>query len=88
MAGTLTDAFVGVINKAIDVAPDIYELSKSGVAVGSTYPSGASNPGAVKNEVAQERTEKVVDGTYKNYVLIGVGVVAVLALVIVIAKKT
>ena len=81
------NTITGLLGKAIDVAPDIVALKESGVKIGSVYPSGQSDPGAVVNEKAQEKTEKVVEGTYLKYVLYGLGGLAVLGLVYYIAKK-
>lgn len=80
----------GLLSKAIDTAIDV-----GGKALGSKYETGQLSPEAIAsiNAAAKQQaaaTNKQATAVVANYtpqILIGVGVIAVVALVVVLAKK-
>lgn len=80
----------GLLSKAIDTAIDV-----GGKAIGSKYDTGQLSPDAVAsiNAAAKQQasaTNKQATAVVANYtpqILIGVGVIAIVALVVVLAKK-
>lgn len=80
----------GLLSKAIDTAIDI-----GGKAIGSKYETGQVNPdtlAAAKKAAEQQANATNTKATsvvanYTPQILIGVGVVAVVALIVVLAKK-
>lgn len=80
----------GLLSKAIDTAIDV-----GGKAIGSKYETGQLSPEAVASINAAAKQQASVTNTqvtakvanYTPQILIGVGVIAVVALVVVLAKK-
>lgn len=82
--------FTGLLSKAIDTAIDV-----GGKALGSKYETGQVNPDTLRAaQIAAEQQAKATNSqattvvaNYMPQILIGVGVLAAIAVVVAIAKK-